>query len=302
MNALPARRPEAAAEALATRPKVALVLGAGALKCAAAFGVVKVLQRHGVPIDLVVGCSGGAFCAAWLAAGGVDADDAARRFAHGWAGAFEQVNYRAVLSAVFPRWLRFDRHASIVNDRVINAGVRDFAGTTLIEDLALPLRLVATDFLTGDEMLIASGRLFDAIRATIAMPLILPPWQLNGRSLVDGAVCNPLPVSVAVQEGADIIIAVGFEDALATEFASGMGLVRQLTTLMTNRLYRAQYAFYNLTHHAETLAVIPQFDRRVGLGDVHLVPYLVQRGVEAMEHDMPYLLRLLAAPGRVQRP
>ena len=93
---------------------------------------------------------------------------------------------------------------------------------------------------------------------------------------------------------------LGFEDALDTQFNSGMGLVRQLTTLMVTRLYRAQYAFYNLTHHAETLAILPQFERAVGLSDVHLVPYLVERGAEAMEQEMPYLLRLLAASTRAR--
>ena len=110
-NVLPAPPPEPVA-AVRGRPKVALVLGAGSLKCAAAFGVVKVLLRHSVAIDLVVGCSGGAFCAAWLAAGGHDADQGAQRFAEGWAGAFDNVDYFAVLSAVFPRLLRFNRRAS----------------------------------------------------------------------------------------------------------------------------------------------------------------------------------------------
>lgn len=284
------------------RRKVALVLGAGSLKCAAAFGVAKVLQRHGIAPDLIVACSGGAFCAAWLAACGpgaqpADAADlAADRFARGWAGAFDEVDYRAVLSAVFPRMLRFDRRASIIRDRRINAALRGFANDSRIEDLVVPLRLVATDFISGEEVILSSGALADGIRATIAMPLILPPWQLQGRTLVDGGVCNPLPLNVAIREGADIIIAVGFEDALETEFQSGMGLVRQLTTLLVNRLYRAQYGFYNLTHHAETLAIFPDIERRVGLGDVHLVPYLVERGVEAMEREIPYLQRLIATP------
>ena len=289
------------------RRKVALVIGAGALKCAAAFGVVKVLREHRVPIDLVVGCSGGAFCAAWLAHGGEeDADAAAERFARGWAGAFDEVDHRAVLSAVFPRLLRFHKAVSIVRDRRINAALRGFVGSQRFDELALPLQLVATDFISGEEVVLSSGRLFDAIRATIALPLILPPWELDGRMLVDGGVCNPLPLNLAIREGADIIVAVGFEDALDTEFHSGMGLVRQLTTLMVNRLYRAQYGFYNLTHHAETLAVFPDIERRVGLNDVHMVPYLVERGAQAMSREMPYLQRLMddtvprPHPGRTQ--
>lgn len=278
-----------------TRRKVALVIGAGSLKCAAAFGVVKVLQNHGVPIDLVVGCSGGAFCASWVAAGGGDADEAAARFAQGWKGAFRRVDYRAILSAVFPRLLRFTNRASIVDDRAINAAIRGYMGESTFEALPTPLYLVATDFITGEPVVLHQGRVDDAIRATIALPLILPPWPIDGRHLVDGAVCNPLPVDVAVKEGADIIIAVGFEDPLMTSFDSGAGLVRQLITLLVNHLYRAQFAFYNLVHHAETLIIVPQIDQRVGLDDVHLVPYLMERGAEAAEAEIPYLLRLLAS-------
>jgi NTE family protein len=162
---------------------------------------------------------------------------------------------------------------------------------------------VATDFVTGEKVVLSRGSLFDAIRASIALPLILPPWHVEGRRLVDGAVSNPLPVDVAIQHGTEIILAVGFENALATSLDSGLGLVVQLQSLMTNHLVRAQYAFHSLSHHAEVLPIIAQIDRRVGLKDVHLVPYLVGCGEQAAEQQMPYLRRLLseqqALPPRV---
>lgn len=277
-----------------TRRKVALVIGSGALKCAAAFGVAKVLQREGVPIDMVVGCSGGAFCAAWLSGGGRDADAAASLFAEGWAGAFSRVDYRSILGAIFPRVLGFSDEASIFNDRAVNAGIQSFAGDATVEDRPIPLFLVATDFVSGEKVVLSSGSLFDAIRASIALPLILPPWRVHGRRLVDGAVSNPIPVDVAIQHGTEIILAVGFENALASGFDSGIGLVMQLQSLMTNHLVRAQYAFHSLSHHAEVLPIIAQFDRRIGFKDAHLVPYLVQCGEQAAEQQMPYLRRLLS--------
>nr|WP_255481863.1 MULTISPECIES: patatin-like phospholipase family protein [Ramlibacter] len=276
-----------------------MVIGAGSLKCAAAYGVARVLQNHRIPIARIIGCSGGAFCAAWLAAGGGDAQAVAERFARGWGGAFDEVDYGAILASVFPRWLGFTPKRGIVRDRAINAAIAAEFGQLRFEDLDTPLQLVATDFETGEQIVISSGRLFDAIRASIALPLILPPWPQGGRMLVDGAVCDPLPVDVAVREGADIIVAVGFENPLELQFHSGMGLVRQVTSLMVNQLLRAQYAFFNLAHDAETVLVMPEFDRPVGLGDVHLVPWLVEQGALAAEREMPYLRRLLeAAPLR----
>jgi len=276
--------------------KVALVIGSGALKSLAAFGVVKVLQREQIDIDMIVGCSGGAFCAAWLAGGGDNADDAARWLAQEWAGAFDRVKYRAILSAFFPRLLRFSETASIVDDRAINAGIDRFAGQSRIESQRVPLFLVATDLVSGEKVVLSAGRLADGLRASIALPLILPPWRMAGRLLVDGAVSDPLPVDVAIQEGADLILAVGFENTLAPQFDSALGLVMQLQSMMMNHLVRAQYAFHNLSHHAEVLPIIPEFDKPVGLKDVHLVPQLVRCGEAAAELQMPYLRRLLAAP------
>ena len=282
------------------RRKVALVIGSGALKCAAAFGVAKVLHREGVPIDMVVGCSGGAFCAAWLLGGGRDADAAAALFAKGWAGAFARVDYQSILGAIFPRVLGFSDEASIFDDRAVNARIRSFAGDATIEGQPIPLFLVATDFFSGEKVVLSSGSLLDAIRASIALPLILPPWRVQGRRLVDGAVCNPIPVDVAIQHGTEIILAVGFENALATGFDSGMGLVVQLQSLMMNHLVRAQYAFHSLSHHTEILPIIAQIEGRIGLRDVHRVPYLVQCGEQAAEQQMPYLRRLLNEHGPVQ--
>ncbi|MEO7242994.1 MAG: patatin-like phospholipase family protein [Variovorax sp.] len=271
------------------------MIGSGALKSVAAFGVVKVLQREQIDIDMVVGCSCGAFCAAWLARGGSDADNAARLLAQEWTGSFNRVNYRTILGAFFPRLLRFSEMASIHDDRAINDGIYRFAGDARIESQRIPLFLVATDLVSGEKVVLSGGRLADALRATIALPLILPPWPVAGRLLVDGAVSNPLPVDVAIQEGADLILAVGFENALAPRFDSALNLVTQLQSMMMNHLVRAQFAFHNLSHHAEVLPIIPEFDKPIGLKDVHLIPDLVRCGEAAAELQMPYLRRLLAA-------
>lgn len=278
------------------RPRVALVIGSGALKCAAAFGVMKVLQRESIPVDMVVACSGGAFCGLWVAAGGRDADAEARRFAQGWAGAFDRLSYRSILGALFPRLFGFDVRRGILDDGAVNRAVRDYAGDRRFEDLPVPMHLVATDFITGEKVVLSSGSLFDAVRATISIPMVLPPWELLGRQLVDGAVCDPLPVDVAVREGADVIIAMGFEEPLQDAIGSGMGMVMQLKSVIVNHLYRSQYAFYNLSHHAEVVPIIPDIDIPVGLRDVHLVPQLVALGAHAAEREAPYLRQLVAAP------
>jgi NTE family protein len=278
------------------RHKVALVIGSGALRCAAAYGVVDVLRREKIPVDMVVACSGGAFCGVWLADGAPgDGEAESRRFAQGWQGSFDRRSWRSIAKALFPKAFGFDPALGLVHDARINRAVSDYVGERRFEDLRLPLHLVATDFDTGEQVVLSRGRLFDAIRASIAIPMVLPPWSVEGRRLVDGALCDPLPVDIAVREGADVIIAVGFEESLQPRgsIRSGMDMVLQLKTVLVNHLFRSQYAFYSLSHHAEVVPVLPDFQAAIGLRDHLLVPHIVQRGREAAEREVPYLRRLL---------
>lgn len=280
----------------APRPKVALVIGAGALKCVAAVGAVRVLHREGIPIDMVVACSGGAFCGTWVASGesiSGNTDAAIDRFVAGWRAAMGRIRVRALLRMLFPAVFRSAGGFGLIDDRILNQTLRDFVGTRRFEDLKLPLHLVATDYGSGEQVVLSKGALFDGLRATIAIPMVLPPWTLEGRELVDGALCDPLPVDIAIREGADVIVAMGFEETLEERRHSALTHVLHLKSVVGNHLHRAQYAFHNLAHHAELVPIIPEFDHPVGLRDLHLVPHLVERGAQATEREIPYLRRLL---------
>ncbi len=279
----------------ARRPKVAMVIGSGGLRCVSAYGALQVLQRENIPIDMVVACSGGAMCAYWIATGHVDAAEGVARFEQGWLGTFDNVAYGKILGALFPRLFGFDPKFGLMKDESVNRALADYVGETRFEDLKLPMHYVATDVISGDKVILSKGRVFDAMRATISIPLVFPPWEIDGRMLMDGAVSNPLPVDVAIREGADIIIAIGFEEELQPGIASGLGLVKQVTNVAINHLLRAQYAFYSMVHHAEVIAVIPDFGAEVGLKDMHLIPHLVEQGALATEREVPYLRRLLQA-------
>ena len=277
----------------ARKPKIALVIGSGALKCVAAFGAVKVLQREGIVIDMVVGCSGGSFCAVWVAQGAGDANAAAERFTRGWDGSLDAVRYRRLPGAMFPSVFGVDRGFALLDDRRINAAVTGYVGEGRFEDTAIPLFLVATDLGSGEKVVLSEGRRSDAIRASIAIPLLLAPWPVGGRMLIDGGASEPLPIDVAMREGADIIIAMGFEEQLDTDVGTLLQQVMHLKSLTVNNLIRAQYAFYSLAHHAEVILLSPEFDRRIGLRALHHVPYLMSQGELAAEQQIPYLRRLL---------
>ncbi|MDM0027486.1 patatin-like phospholipase family protein [Variovorax saccharolyticus] len=277
------------------RPRVAVVIGSGGLKCAAALGVLKVLQREGIGIDMAIGCSGGSFFATAIALGADDMDEVAGRFARGWSGTFGRIGYRTMLSALFPRLFGFGHRFALLDDRKVNAAIEAFTRQLTFADTRIPLHLAATDYASGEKVVLSHGKLADAIRASIAIPLVLPPWPVEGRLLFDGGASNPVPVDVATREGCDIVIAMGFEEPVDGQVQSAMQLARRAISITVNHFIRSQYALYSLTHHAEVIPILPVFERRIGLRDLSELPYIMALGERAAEAEIPYLRRLLAA-------
>ena len=279
------------------RPRLAVVVGSGGMKCAAAVGMWKVLQREGIPIDIAVGCSGGSIYTAAMAMG-MDALEAEAHTHRMWEGLFKRLHLRSVLRSLLPRRLGFNERLGLVDDRAVGKVMRDLYGDARFEQTRIPLHLAATDLRTGEAVELRSGHIGDAVRASIAIPMLLRPKVIDGRLLVDGGMSDPLPVSIAIREGADIILAMGFETPPAEQLNSMLGVAGQCISTTINHMLRSTYAFYSAVHHAEIVPLMPGFDHQVRLGDTHLIPHLIRRGEEAMEAELPYVRRLMAAAER----
>lgn len=276
------------------RKRVALVIGSGGIKCAAALGLQQALDEAGIAVDMVVGCSGGALYAS-AAALGWDTDRTIRENERLWTREITGQRRRgALLQLLLPRWFRFTEDFALRDDRLVLERIREGFGDHAFADTRIPLYIAATDLWTGEQVVLSSGLIRDAVRASIAMPMLFRPWVLDGRHLVDGFLSDPLPVNVAVREGADIIIAMGFEANYMRKMNSLGRYVAQLSSIMTNNLLRSRFAFHSMVHHSEVIAVVPDFDRRIGVFDTSQVPYLIARGREAMAEHLPYVQRLLA--------
>jgi NTE family protein len=281
------------------RPRVGLVVGAGGLKCAASIGLWKVLRREGIPVDLLVGCSGGSLYTACMALG-YEADHIAELTARLWStGLPRRLHYRSLLRAAFPRLFGRRRRIGLLDDSPFVRTVAEGIQNATFERLAVPLYLMATDLETGQRVTLSTGNVAEAVRASVAIPVWFRPWVIDGRLLIDGGLSDPMPVSVAIREGCDVIIAMGFEQPGHDNFGSLLGLIGQVTAISMNNLLRSTFAFYNLAHHAEVVPIIPPFDRRVSLRDTHLLPYIIERGEAAAEAELPYLRRLLGARAAV---
>lgn len=182
------------------RPKVGLVLGSGAARGWAHAGVLETLLEADIVPDIVCGASMGALVGGLYAAGRFDQ-------MKDWAlGA----DWRTVVSMIDVGLLG----GGIVDGARILKWLTDLGGDRNIEDLDIPFAAVATDLTTGREIWLQSGPLDSAIRASIALPGIFSPVDLDERWLVDGGLVNPVPVSLCRAMGAEFIIAVRLNEDL----------------------------------------------------------------------------------------
>ena len=272
---------------------VTLVIGSGGVKCAAALGVMRVLEREGIAVEMVVGCSGGSLYAAAIALGW-SAEEASETTQRLWTREITSRRNRwAALSILFPRLMKFGARFGLVDDTLILERLRAAFGRYSFADARIPLYLTATDFESGEQVTLDSGSLVDAMRASIAIPYIFEPWSVNGRLMIDGYMSDPLPVGVAIKHGAHVILAIGFEASHQRRVTSLLRFAFQLSSVASNNLLRANFAFYNAVHHDEIIPVVPQFEERISLFDTDKIPYLVDAGAQAVEQELPYLRQLL---------
>jgi NTE family protein len=277
----------------AKKKKVALVIGAGSVKCAAALGLWKALERENIQFDMIVGCSGGSIYAAAMAMG-FSIQECIENTKKLWNRSItQQRNWRALASVLLPGLLQFDHRFSMMSDGPMLKSFRSVYGEKTFADTKIPLYIVATDFETGESIAQHDGTIVDALRASVAIPYIWSAWKNNGRLLIDGAASNPLPVDVPIREGFDIILALGFQSPLPGRIKSVSRYAFYINALMTNNLMNANFAFHNAAHHAEIISIFPEFERSIRLFDTDQIPYVIEQGEQAMREHLPYVKRLL---------
>lgn len=174
-------------------PKLALVLGGGAARGWAHVGVIRALQARGIEPDLVCGTSMGALVGAAYASGELD------RFEK-WVRRLSVIDVVAFMDVSLAGGL-------IKGEKLMAYFEEKFADRP-IESLPMPFAAVACDLRTGAEIWLQAGSTADAVRASIALPGALTPVYYQGKTLVDGGLVNPVPVSLARAMGADIVLAV----------------------------------------------------------------------------------------------
>ena len=284
------------------RPKVGLVLGGGQALGLSHIGVIQWLEEHRIPVDLVTGASMGALVGGTYATG-ADAEELRKFVAEiDWAEAFSNgpgfpmASYRRKEDERrFPNQFVLGIHdgvhlpagyspghgAGLVLSRIASR----YDGLNSFDELPIPFGCVATDLISGKEVVLRSGRLFDALRSTIAMPGIFTPWRMDGKVLVDGGVLNNLPVDVARAMGAEYVIAVVLETKPIDEKAvrSVLGVARRTLDVMIVNNEKRSMAMADLVLYPE----LKDFDRT----DYERAEELRERGYRAAESKRAALER-----------
>ncbi len=304
------------------RRKIGLALSSGMGRGWAHIGALRALRGLGIPIDIVAGCSAGALIGGCYLAGKLDELE-------NWA---ISLNKRKIVGY-------FDLHVGrgglIKGERLVGE-LRGLIGPLRIEDLRIPYIAIATDLVTGHEIWLQQGDLTEALRASFSLPGLLPPIELEGRLLADGALVDPLPVAACRALGADMVIAVNLNtdiigksrrrgtgvpvamgfDPLPLLQESGEASTTSLTDSLTRSIFRRDYDRPSIFGVMTTSLSIMQ-DRltRSRLAgdppDVHITPRvghigllefdraeeLIREGEDAVERKRPELIDALQVMG-----
>jgi NTE family protein len=185
------------------RKTVALVLGSGSSRGWAHIGAIEALEEDNIPIDHIAGCSIGSYVGAIYASGGL-------RSLKEFVIRMDGKKVFSYFDVVFPRSGLLNGTKRLKKLFSMHTDAKTFA------DLKIPLMMVATDLETGGKVVLKSGNLLNALRATMSIPGLFAPARVKERWLVDGGLVDPVPVGVARAIDADVVIAVDLNSGLVS--------------------------------------------------------------------------------------
>ena len=278
------------------RPKVVLVLSGGGARGAAHVGVIRVLEEYHVPVDLIVGTSMGSIVGGLYASGWSIEEIEQKMTTIDWSGVFvdrlprEDRTYRRKTDDarfLIPVKMRFKNWKPYLPPAVLGGqsmellfkGLEiDATGERDFDKFPIPYRAVASNFATGDCVVLDHGSLSDAMRASMSLPGLFPPVEIDGHPLADGGMAANFPVRVAKGLGADVVIGVDISTPLRGKADLGNILTRldQVTGLLTNK------------NKAEDMAAVTDRDvimvpelGEITAGDFDRAPEAIEAGAEA---------------------
>jgi NTE family protein len=292
------------------RPRIGLVLSGGGARGMAHVGVIQVLEEMKIPIFCIAGTSMGAIVGGLYAAGMSPAEMEKFVTSMEWNEAFKdkpppsQLTFRRKNDAA-DYLINFDlgyknggftMPKGLLQGQNLNLILKSLLfhteGTDDFNKLNIPFRAVATDIESGDAVILEKGELVKAIRASMSIPALFAPVEIDGKFLVDGGVANNLPIDIARQMGADVVIVIDISTSLSRrdQLTSSVEITAQLTSIMVQRNTAAQIR----TMRGEDILIRPDMGN-IGSSDFFRAGEAVAIGRKKAE-EMKLRLARLTAP------
>ncbi|HSW58302.1 MAG TPA: patatin-like phospholipase family protein [Dehalococcoidales bacterium] len=267
--------------------KVGLALGGGSARGLAHIGVLEVLEREGIPIDLIAGTSAGALVGA-LYARNKDAAQIKKQ-----AMALDWVAFTSLVDLTLPK-------NGFVSGKRVTSLLKRFMGEADFKDLAIPLSCTATDIISGDEVIMNSGSVLEAVRASISIPVIFAVAKYQNRFLVDGGLVNPVPVKTVKDMGADFVIAVDVTPGKAEReaFLRTHAEVKEpnLFQVIVQTIYVATYYSAHVASEGADVVIHPRL-AHISPGEFHRASELILEGSLAAVDSIAKIRRRLEEAG-----
>lgn len=253
------------------RPIVALVLGSGGARGYAHIGVIQVLEKQGIHPDLIVGTSAGSIVGSIYASGKT---------------AEELRDIALSMKANDVRDIKLDMKGFFDGQKVENY-VNQQVNNTPLESLRIPMYVVATELKEGKKVVFNYGNTGQAVRASVSIPSMFIPTRIGTDEYVDGGLVSPVPVGVARDLGADIIIAVDIlAQPMHTETTNVWGMFNQNINIMQSRLAEEELK------HAD-IVIQPDLREKGHIFDVKGRAMTMQAGVDAAQNQLNTITTLL---------
>jgi len=245
--------------------KVGLALGGGAARGLAHIGVLEVLEKEGVPVDMIAGTSAGAIVGALYAQGNSASRIKELALDTGW---------RRLVSLID---LALPKSGFIEGTKIKNL-LKSIMGDISFSDLKIPLSCVATDIGSGEEVVISEGSVLEAVRASISIPVIFTAVRWRDRYLVDGGLVNPVPVSTVRDMGAELVIAVNVIPTMGVRLQPSQkdkepGIFQSLL----HSFYIATYSLVRSSLAEADIVIEPKLPH-IGYGDFHRIGDSIAQG------------------------
>jgi len=270
--------------------RIGVALGGGGLKAMSAIALFRFLDQHGLQPSVISGCSAGALVAAMRGAGFSVAKMQQVAFYMANPALFSEYQAKPLLGIAGLPGGEFNKRSGIMNPDKVLSYYRQLFGSLRLEDLQTKTIMMTTDVTTGQKVVLEHGLVAEAVFASGALWPLFPPFEFEGRLLMDGGYADPLPLLDLVRlDRSDVNIAMMFDERPDPDPQSFVACLNNQVNNMLRAMTRSQNVLAIELEQYETIFIRFIMDTPVGL-DPNLVPMVLDTGRKAVAKHAPEIL------------